>query len=146
MRSIVSAVTVPVAGPSFTVTTAGAQPPATTAYAGVPQAGWQGQATWYAAQGALAPNLSATLYQYSGGASVSGTAAGQVLTFDGSDRATLNLPNGRNAPPDALAVLMAGHAARELIPSKALSFPDFFDRHPPHGGCAAIFFVAVSNL
>jgi len=147
---------VPTAGPGFTVTTEGrnasltvgnatmALSPfpiggsATTAYAGVPQAGWwyepasgnsgngyflavnsqvgpsgavqqvaylsiltfdaQGRAVWYAAQGALGPGLSATLYQYSGGASVSGTAVGQVrLGFDGTDRATLNLPNGRSA-------------------------------------------------
>ncbi len=147
---------VPAAGPSFTVTTDGRNQTltvgsasmtlspfpiggtATTAYAGVPQAGWwyepasgnsgngyflgintqvtasgavqqvaylsiltfdgQGRAVWYAAQGALGPGLSATLYQYSGGASVSGTAVGQVrLSFDGSDRAILNLPNGRTA-------------------------------------------------
>lgn len=144
------------AGPGFTVTTAadgrsgtlsigGATltpfpigGTATSAYAGVPQAGWwyeaaagnsgngyflavntqtmasgstaqvaylsiltfdtQGRAVWYAAQGALSPGLSATLYQYSGGAVVSGAAVGQVrLTFDGTDRATLNLPNGRSA-------------------------------------------------
>jgi len=58
----------------------------------------QGKAVWYAAQGPLSPNLSATLYQYTGGAVVGGTAAGQVrLTFDGSERAVLSLPNGRNA-------------------------------------------------
>ena len=147
---------VPAAGPGFTVTTDGrnatltvgsgsfALSPfpiggtSTTAYAGVPQAGWwyepaagnsgngyflavntqtgvsgavqqvaylsvlsfdtQGRAVWYAAQGVLAPNLSATLFQYSGGAVVSGTAVGQVrLTFDGTKQAILNLPNGRNA-------------------------------------------------
>jgi len=58
----------------------------------------QGRAVWYAAQGALTPGLSTTLYQYTGGSSVSGTAVGQVrLTFDGTDRATLNLPNNRTA-------------------------------------------------
>ncbi len=110
----------------------------TTAYAGLPQAGWwyepaaegsgngyflaintqvavtgaisqvaylsiltfdtQGRAVWYAAQGALAPGLSTTLYRYTGGTTVDGSAAGQVrLTFEGTDRAALTLPNGRTA-------------------------------------------------
>ncbi len=143
---------VPAAGPSFTVTTEGRQASltvgkaamalspfpiggtVTTAYAGVPQAGWwyepasgnsgngyflgvntqttadgavqqmvylsimtfdaQGRAVWYAAQGPLTPGLSAMLHQYGSDAA----AIGEVrLTFDGSDRAVLNLPNGRTA-------------------------------------------------
>lgn len=112
---------------------------ATTAYAGLPQAGWwyepatgdsangyflaiatqpqpdgsvaqigylsvlsfdaAGRAVWYAAQARLAADLAfaGTLHQYAGGTG-GATAIGQVrLIFDGTDRASINLPNGRTA-------------------------------------------------
>lgn len=68
-----------------------------------------GRPTWYAAQATLSTDLAfaGTLYRYEGGPTF-GTAGsgggatastvGQVrLTFSGTDRATVNLPNGRTA-------------------------------------------------
>ncbi len=112
---------------------------ATTAYAGLPQAGWwyepaagnsangyflaiatqpqrdgsvaqigyfsvlsfdaTGRAVWYAAQARLGADLAfaGTLHQYAGGGS-DAAAIGQVrIVFDGTDRASVNLPNGRTA-------------------------------------------------
>lgn len=112
---------------------------ATTAYAGLPEAGWwyepaadgsangyflaiatqpqpdgsvaqigylsvlsfdaAGRAVWYAAQARLGADLAfaATLHEYAAGGG-GATAIGQVrLLFDGTARASINLPNGRTA-------------------------------------------------
>ncbi len=113
--------------------------PATTGYAGLPQAGWwseagatggngyflaidtqtaadgtiaqvayvsvltfdtTGRAVWYASQATLAADLSfsGTLNLYTGGAAGNVSAVGPLrLTFQGTERATMTLPNGRVA-------------------------------------------------
>ncbi|MGQ3030938.1 MAG: hypothetical protein ACT60Q_21590, partial [Ferrovibrionaceae bacterium] len=80
-----------------------------TAYLSILTFDTGGRPVWYAAQAVLGADLSfsGTLYQYQGGPAIGATTAagnaaaspiGQVrMTFSGSDRASVSLPNGRVA-------------------------------------------------